>query len=99
MLQLENTKSTFELLANLSKMIIGDFAKFDRSHGLYKMAQGVWYTIGESARRKVLSRLLRVNHERYEEEQKSGAGETVKSAKGAKKKDPKSASEGQLGLF
>lgn len=49
-------------------------------HDFHDTAQGVRYTISEAARREVLKRLLALNFERYEEEQRLGLHE-----KGAKK--------------
>lgn len=37
-------------------------------HGFHETAQGVRYTISEAARRDVLTRLLKLNHERYAQE-------------------------------
>jgi hypothetical protein len=50
----------------------------DLSHGFHETKQGVRYTISESARREVLSRLLKLNHERYAEEVKQGLHEKKK---------------------
>lgn len=44
----------------------------DLDHGFYKTPQGVRFTISESARREVLSRLLQLNHRRHEEEVRAG---------------------------
>jgi hypothetical protein len=44
--------------------------KFD--HGFHENKQGIRYTISELARREVLQRLLKLNHERYAEEEKQG---------------------------
>ncbi len=41
-------------------------------HGFHETKQGVHYTISEAARREVLDRLLRLNHERYAEEVRQG---------------------------
>jgi hypothetical protein len=41
----------------------------DLGHDFYEIKQGVRYTISEAARRKVLDRLLALNHERYAEEE------------------------------
>ncbi len=49
-------------------------------HGFHETKQGLRYTISEEARREVLGRLLRLNHERYTEEVAMGLHE-----KGAKK--------------
>jgi len=49
-------------------------------HGFHETKQGLRYTISEEARREVLGRLLRLNHERYAEEEAMGMHE--KGAKG-----------------
>jgi hypothetical protein len=55
-------------------------------HGFHETKQGVRYTICEEARREVLDRLLRLNHERYAEEVALGLHEKgAKSAKGSRK--------------
>lgn len=40
----------------------------DLAHGFHETAQGVRFTISEAARREVLTRLLKLNHERYAQE-------------------------------
>lgn len=64
-------------------------------HDFHEMAQGIRFTISESARQEVLSRLLRLNHERRDEEQKQSAleGEKPKSKGGKKGKKSKSSGE------
>ena len=52
-------------------------------HGFHTTAQGVRFTVSASARRELLSRLLRLNHARYAEE--VVAGLHVKGGKGKKK--------------
>lgn len=52
----------------------------DLDHGFHETKQGVRYTISEPARREVLSRLLKLNHERYAEEGKLGLHEKTKAA-------------------
>ena len=47
----------------------------DLGHGFHETKQGIRYTISESARREVLARLLKLNHERYAEEVKQGLHE------------------------
>lgn len=54
----------------------------DLGHGFYKTKQGIRFTISEPARREVLQRLLKLNHERYAEEVKQG----LHGKKGAAKK-------------
>jgi hypothetical protein len=53
---------------------------FDLGHGFHETKQGVRYTISEPARREVLARLLRLNHERYSEEVKQGLHEKKKGS-------------------
>jgi hypothetical protein len=54
----------------------------DLGHGFHQTKQGLRYTISEAARREVLARLLKLNHERYAEELKQG----LHDKKGAAKK-------------
>jgi hypothetical protein len=51
-------------------------------HGFHETKQGVRYTISERARREVLARLLKLNHERYAEEVKQGLHEKKKGGAG-----------------
>jgi hypothetical protein len=56
------------------------------NHGFHDTKQGIRFTISEPARREVLQRLLKLNHERYDEEVKQG----LHGKKGgAKKSAPK----------
>ncbi len=57
----------------------------DLLHNFHDTNQGVRYTISEAARREVLKRLLALNFERYEEEQRLGVGVDVKKGKRGKK--------------
>jgi hypothetical protein len=63
----------------------------DLGHGFHETRQGVRYTISEPARREVLARLLKLNHERYAAEVAQGLHEKKKSgtAKGRKKQQAK----------
>ena len=63
----------------------------DLGHSFHETKQGLRYTISEPARREVLARLLKLNHERYAEEvarglhdKKKGGGKRV--AGGGRKK-------------
>jgi len=47
----------------------------DLGHGFHETKQGLRYTISEAARREVLGRLLKLNHERYAEEAAQGLHE------------------------
>jgi len=60
----------------------------DLGHGFHQTKQGLRYTISEEARREVLGRLLRLNHQRYAEEGAQGLHE-----KGAKKSKGKGKSK------
>jgi hypothetical protein len=50
----------------------------DLGHGFHETKQGLRHTISEPARREVLARLLRLNHERYAEEVRQGLHEKKK---------------------
>ena len=54
----------------------------DLGHGFHETKQGTRFTISESARREVLTRLLKLNHERYAEEVAQGLHEKRKGGKG-----------------
>jgi hypothetical protein len=58
------------------------WADLNLGHHFHETKQGVRYTISEAARREVLTRLLRLNHDRYAEEVKQG----LHDKKGAAKK-------------
>jgi hypothetical protein len=60
----------------------------DLGHGFHETAQGLRFTIRESARREVLTRLLELNHERYAEEVRQGLHEE-KGKKKAPRQDAK----------
>jgi hypothetical protein len=72
----------------------------DLGHGFHETPQGVRYTISEEARGEVLRRLLRLNHERYEEEVRQGLHDKKKT-KASKGKKGKSGREepGQYEMF
>ena len=55
----------------------------DLGHGFHETKQGIRFTISEAARREVLQRLLKLNHERYAEEVKQGLHKKGKGASGA----------------
>ena len=48
------------------------WSDLDLGHGFHETKQGTRYTISEPARREVLARLLKLNHERYAEEVRQG---------------------------
>lgn len=76
----------------------------DLGHGFHETKQGVRFTISESARRTVLDRLLVLNHQRYEEEVRSGSHENKAKGKGSGHRGRKQVAQintgsSQSGLF
>jgi hypothetical protein len=73
--------------AELNHVVFSEYRYLDLdcSFDFFKTAKGLRYTISEPARREVLQRLLKLNHERYAEEVKQGLHEK----KAAKKSAPK----------
>jgi hypothetical protein len=62
------------------------WSDLDLGHGFHETKHGTRYTISESARREVLARLLKLNHERHTEEVRQGLHD-----KKSKSKSPKPA--------
>jgi hypothetical protein len=62
-----------------------DWDDLELEHGFHETKHGLRYTISEEARREVLGRLLKLNHERYAEEVAMGLHE--KGGKGKSKKN------------
>ena len=58
------------------------WSDLELGHGFHDTKQGVRFTISEPARREVLQRLLKLNHERYAEEVKQGLHVKKKSGEG-----------------
>lgn len=54
----------------------------DLGHGFHETKQGLRFTISEPARREVLQRLLKLNHERYADEVKQGLHDKKKGGAG-----------------
>ena len=82
------------------------WSDLDLGHGFHPTAQGERYTISEPARREVLTRLLQLNHQRYEEDTAAGLHEKGKKStqkgkgeKGTKEKKAPKKNEGQLSLL
>jgi len=76
--------------------------ELDLGHGFHETKQGLRFTFSEPARREVLQRLLKLNHERYEEEVEQGLhskrkGVTKKST--PRKTTPEQTGPVQRGLF
>lgn len=58
-------------------------------HGFHETKHGIRFGISETARREVLARLLKLNHERYVEEVKQGLHEKKNGKKGGRGNGPK----------
>jgi hypothetical protein len=77
----------------------------DLGHGFHETQQGIRFTLSETARREVLGRLLKLNHRRWEEEQKvkdEGGGmkdEVKKKGKRGKKKGGGDEGGSQMGMW
>jgi len=56
------------------------WSDLDLGHGFHETKQGTRFTISESARREVLQRLLKLNHERYADEVKQGLHDKKRGA-------------------
>ena len=86
-----------EIAANLQKLrqlhvemdhavaAASGWTDLDLGHGFHQTKQGLRYTISEPARREVLARLLKLNHERYAEEVRQGLQEKKKPRKPRKR--------------
>ena len=82
-----------KLQEELDKAVVNAYGwnDLDLEHDFHLTKQGERFTISESARREVLSRLLLLNHERYEEEVRQGLHDKTgkKKENHAKKQKPK----------
>jgi hypothetical protein len=68
-------------------------------HGFYETKQGGRFTISELARREVLQRLLKLNHDRYVEEMKQGRHDKKRSTMKKKPRNKSNSSHSpELGL-
>ncbi|HKQ80131.1 MAG TPA: restriction endonuclease [Blastocatellia bacterium] len=65
------------------------WAELRLDHDFHETKQGIRFTISEAARREVLDRLLRLNHQRYAEEVAKGLREKGAKKKAATKKSAK----------
>jgi hypothetical protein len=76
------------------------WSDLDLGHGFHETKQGIRFTISEAARREVLARLLKLNHERYAEEVAQGLHDKGKGkAKTAGRKGKKASSSDEKLLF
>ncbi len=102
MSQLENKKSPHQRYKMAVADLLGPVGSegWKLGHDFHETAQGAWFTVSESARREILSRLLRLNHERWEAEQRMNDEEIQDEVKVKSKRVKKSKSnDGQMGLL
>jgi hypothetical protein len=92
-----------ELHVEMDKSVASAYGwdELELGHDFHETAQGMRFTVSESARREVLSRLLRLNHERWEEEQKEKdeSGKVKDEGKKSKRVKKSKSSDGQMGLL
>ena len=63
------------------------WADLDLCHDFHESKHGLRYTISESARREILDRLLKLNHQRYMDEETMRAAQAAPAKRGRKKQD------------
>src|SRR5208337_5580212 len=76
-----------------------DWDDLDLGHGFHETKQGTRFTISESARREVLARLLKLNHERYAEEVAQGLHDKKGKPKVTGRKGKRTPSDEESLLF
>jgi len=88
-----------DLHVEMDKAVAGAYGwdDIDLGHGFHETKQGARFTLSESARRSVLARLLKLNHERYAEEVQQGLHSDNKARKQNARKVERS--EHSLSLF
>ena len=75
------------------------WSDLDLDHGFHETKQGLRFTISEPARREVLARLLKLNHERYAEEVAQGLHDQKKPKAKPSKKQAKADTQAEPSLF
>jgi hypothetical protein len=99
----ETFKHIRKLLQKIDHLILALYGWDDLSlnHGFHETRQGIRFTVSEEARREVLKRLLKLNHERYEEEVAQGLHDKKKkkTSTSRKKKTFSAKDDGNLNLF
>jgi hypothetical protein len=71
----------------------------DLGHGFHETKQGIRFAISEKARREVIQRLLKLNHERYEVEVRQGLHDKKKTKSSRDKKNRKNTDTRQGKFF
>ncbi|GAB1054275.1 MAG: hypothetical protein WAqPseu_02630 [Shewanella algae] len=82
----EEIQSFRELQIELDRSVVAAYGWGDLSlnHGFHEAKQGVCFTVSEDDRLKILQRLLKLNHERYEQEEITGKHSKAKITKQVK---------------
>src|SRR5262249_16013288 len=83
-----------DLHVEMDKAVAGAYgwSDLDLGHGFHETKQGTRFTVSEPARREILARLLKLNHERYAGEvaqglhDKKGKAKAPKTGRGRKSK-------------
>ena len=73
-----------------------DWSDLNFGYGFHETKQGMRFTISEPARREILARLLKLNHERYAEEVAQGLHDKGKPKAAGRKGKKASSSEEPL---
>jgi hypothetical protein len=89
----EDTQKLRELHVEMDNAVAAAYGwtDLDLGHGFHETKQGIRYTISEAARREVLARLLKLNHDRYAEEVAKGLHDKTKKGGGKKRISGKAA--------
>jgi hypothetical protein len=76
-----------ELHVEMDKAVAAAYGwdDLDLGHGFHETKQGARFTISDAARREVLERLLKLNHQRYEEEVCQGLHEKKGKSEGKRR--------------
>jgi hypothetical protein len=75
------------------------WSDLDLGHGFHETKLGTRFTISESARREVLARLLKLNHERYAEEVAQGLHDKKKGKAAGRPRKSKGKASPEPDLF
>lgn len=90
---------TIHIKIDQAILVAYDWNDLNLGHGFHETKQGIRFTISEDARRKVLQRLLKLNHERYEEEVAQGLHDKGKKGKCSKKAESGKNGDTDVDLF
>ena len=90
-----------DLHVEMDKAVVASYgwSDLDLGHGFHETKQGTRFTISEAARREVLARLLKLNHERYAEEVAQGLHDKKGKPKVTGRKGKRTPSDEESLLF